>query len=553
MVALALCVGALGSFAMAAPAMAAQPGGAACQPTDGKISGRGSTLQGNLMTLYINGYANDVCGVVAAQFAGDPSPVTVGGTAFPSGGMISYNYPSAANAGARGSGEGLAAMACRTDAFGGTDIPYNNGTGTGDGTLPWIWELSASSTSWPFFDPTFGADGSNGCDSFYNKNGTTVTAWTPPYTPAPNAGCAAAGPACFPSTVGGATNSVAHMMSFPVGVAAAALGVNFTGLTGCPTTAAQAQLTASQVSQIFSGTISNWSALGNETSFNWTTCNQAITRIVRGDISGTTQEMKNYLKEVDGARALCNGNTWTTLQSYANNTVWPGDAGHPCAGVTTTTTALGTGGGAGCPTVLPIDTTKGVICALVLTPGGITYGDLSNWAGTVNVMYANVVPPNGGSPPGTGVGPGTSATLGAGNPNCDTSFAGNVPGTGTPSDFVGLNGDPGNPSLNNWGVDGANGSSGTPPDDITNIAGSGKWPICTLTYDMVYRGLSGATGSGAIGGLTDDQRRTLYTFWRYALSPDGQATLGTVLQTHGYLPIPAKWASQERLGFIAGF
>ncbi len=39
--------------------------------------------------------------------------------------MIAYNYPKAVTASATGSGNGLKAASCRTDAFAGTDTPYS--------------------------------------------------------------------------------------------------------------------------------------------------------------------------------------------------------------------------------------------------------------------------------------------------------------------------------------------------------------------------------------------------------------------------------------------
>ncbi|MGA2926024.1 MAG: substrate-binding domain-containing protein [Solirubrobacteraceae bacterium] len=398
------------------------------------------------------------------------------------------------------------------------------------------------------------ADGSNGCDTFY---GPTQTAYTPPYTPDPNPGCADAGPACYPSTVGGVTNAAAPVMSFPVAVDAEALGVDFkpngTQISGCPTTATQVQLSASEVSKIFSGDISNWDAVtdAGTSTFAWSGCNEPITRVVRADIAGTTQGVKIYLRSVDGSRVLCDGtNTWTTLATYNNNTVWPGSPADPCGGVTAPVTALGNGGGASCPATYTAS--KGVICALQVTGGGITYGDLSNWKSTPDVLYAEVVPTSGT----TGVLPGSSATLGTGTPNCDTSFAGNEPGGGGGTDFVGLDdsgGTPDEPALTNWATDGADGSQGvTPPSDITNVPGSTKWPICTLTYDMVYSGLSTTNttyAANAIGGLTADQRRTLYTFMVFVLSQPGQATL----KANGYLPIPNSWASEETAGFEGAF
>ncbi|MGA2926023.1 MAG: hypothetical protein ABSG43_08505 [Solirubrobacteraceae bacterium] len=133
-VALAACAVIVGSFAMATPAMANVVPGVACIPSDGKISGRGSNAQQNAFTGTANGslfnegfigaYTDDFCGVVAPQYAGDPASYTSPtGTVTAGGAMVVDNYPSATTAGARGSGEGLAAVACRTDAFGGTEIP----------------------------------------------------------------------------------------------------------------------------------------------------------------------------------------------------------------------------------------------------------------------------------------------------------------------------------------------------------------------------------------------------------------------------------------------
>jgi ABC-type phosphate transport system substrate-binding protein len=654
----------LGSFAMTASAMAAAPAGTACQ-TDGKISGRGSTLQANAITAEIGGYNTNVCGAV-----GSATDLNTGVGTDPAGSnMIVYNWGSSTTAnsptaaGARGSGEGLAAMACRTDAFGGTDIPYNFGDGTTNfptgGTMPWLWQNlpAANPANWPWFDPAFGEDGSNGCDTFYN---TTHISWVPPYGPAPNAGCANAGPACYPSTVGGVTNNAAPVMSFPIAVASAALGVNFnvpapqltlgtnsgtggtarcwtitalnasgqstasvtvgpanvgagetqvlnwseptpsnptgydiyaTGVTGttcnafttpallttissgatttftdtgtattagappttntahisgCPTTAAAADLTSSEVSTIFSGDTTNWDQLTPAST--WSGCNLAIQRIVRGDISGTTQEMKTYLKSVDPNRALCNGGgqTWSTLAVYTSNTDWPGDQ-TACSGVTAPINDLGTGGGAACPGFpLPAGSTKGVICGVAATEGAVTYGDLSNWKSTPNVMYVDVNS-NTGNPQG----PGSSTVLGTGTPNCSTAFSGNLPGAGGSTDMVGLDANGAAPAGTDWSTDAVlSGSQTVPASNITNIPGSNTWPICTLTYDMVYSGLSaGSAGTTAIGGMNNDKRRTLYTFFTFLLSPDGQS----FLRAAGYLPIPSSWASLERTGFEGGF
>ena len=113
----ALLIGLSAVFCMvfAETSSAAVPAGVGCQPTDGKINGRGSTYQTVLLKEYAKAFGEDVCGNVAEQYSGDPA-----GSA-----MVVYNYAKAAEASATGSGNGVKAANCRTDAFAGTDIPYS--------------------------------------------------------------------------------------------------------------------------------------------------------------------------------------------------------------------------------------------------------------------------------------------------------------------------------------------------------------------------------------------------------------------------------------------
>jgi ABC-type phosphate transport system substrate-binding protein len=500
-VALAVGVGVIGSLATAPASFAAAPGGTACQPgaskydaAGGKISGRGSTFQNNAINkAFIAGYTSDVCGSVPAQYTGDPGTTN----------MISYNSEAGTFT---GSGNGEAAMACRTDAFGGTDIPYDQ-TGLGQ-----LWGPAG----------TFTRDGITGCDP--------GSASGLPYSPQPNG----AAP-FYPSTQGGATNTQATMMSFPVAIGSAAIGVHFTS-AGCPTAGSQIQLTPSQVSGLFGGTISNWSTLGSEPSFNWTTCSVPVTRVVRADVSGTTQAVKTYFRDADPNLTLCTppagGGTanWASYAVQLENTNWPGDSAEPCTGVTAPTTASGTGA---------------LVTAVVGGNGTIGYGDLPAWFGK-GALLAQLTPSTGGATVNPFQGSSFTATSA---PNCDVStLPSNLPGSGAPADSVGLNSTDGvTPSTSNWGTDAATGGGGTIPSDITN-KGS-LYPICTLTYDMTYAGESAAFPGGPIGGLTDNQRRTLYTFFRYALSPDAQNRL----KVQGYLPLPSNWASLERTGVSNAF
>src|SRR5262245_22868048 len=102
------------AIALATSGGAAVPAaGVNCQGTDGKFSGRGATFQKRAMDAFIAGYTADVCGNVSDTFSGND--------------MVSYNvYDGVTAPVLTGSGFGRKAMICRTDAFGGTDGPYNN-------------------------------------------------------------------------------------------------------------------------------------------------------------------------------------------------------------------------------------------------------------------------------------------------------------------------------------------------------------------------------------------------------------------------------------------
>jgi hypothetical protein len=91
----------------------------------------------------------------------------------------------------------------------------------------------------------------------------------------------------------------------------------------------------------------------------------------------------------------------------------------------------------------------------------------------------------------------------------------------------------------NWTIDATTNKS-----DITN-AGGNTYPICALTWDFVYTHLNNGSVSNPIAGLTADQRRTLYSFYVYALSPVAQDRLVNT----GYDPLPATWLKTLRQGF----
>jgi phosphate transport system substrate-binding protein len=316
--ALTCSVGVVASLALTSTGIAAAPAtGTACQAADGKISGRGATFQTKAQAALIAGYASDVCGPVADQYTGDPAGSN----------MITYNYPAAAAASATGSGAGQRAAGCRTDAFGGTDIPYFQAT---------LTQLN-------------GAPGTIG--------GCGIT-FTPPYTPAPT----------YPS----ANDTTANVMSVPVAGGAVTIGVNLVSTATCATPPTSLQFSTAAMTKLFGGDISNWSdpvLVADNPGLS--SCNKPIVRVVRQDKSGTTQTFKDYLKNADGPRtgATCDpANTWTVLDADAQNVNWPQ--------------------GAGCSTLSrPATSGAGPLVSLVgTTDGAVGYADLGDWSSSTAAL-----------------------------------------------------------------------------------------------------------------------------------------------------------------------
>jgi ABC-type phosphate transport system substrate-binding protein len=426
--------------------------GTACTASDGKISGRGATFQTKAQQALIAGYTSDVCGPVASDADAGTN-------------MLVYNYTGAANGAGTGSGQGQKAASCRTDAFSGTDIPYDQATLTSLNGAP---------------------GGLGGCAITFN----------PPFQPTP-------GP--YPN----AADATARVMSFPVAGSSIGIGVNLSA-AGCGGTAPTSiNLSAANMSKLISGDITVWSdpALVADNA-GLATCTQSVTRVVRLDKSGTTQTFKNYLKNADGSRVLCDGTTWGGLSTDANNTVWPTAA--PCPA---NLTRPATNGGAA------------VVSLVSSTDGAFGYADYADWIGTTPLLAA--------LSPASGAG---FQSPGSGNSaSCGFSGAA-LPGT-TIGDAVGLS-----TSNINWATDATTNRS-----DVT-YQGTG-YPICGFTWDFVYTKLNNGGVANAISRLTADQRRTLYSYFTYVFSPAAQARLGN----NGYDQLPATWLTKLRQGFQANF
>lgn len=434
--------------------------GVSCAP-DGKISARGATFQTLAQTTFSNGYTADICGSV------------LGG---PNTNMVVYNTYTTLT----GSGAGQTATICRTDAFGGTDIPYDNATKA-------------------FFDS---AAGTGRTAAQCNPAG-----FTPPFAPA--------GP--FPN----AADQAAPIMSFPVAGSSIVIGANIPAAACTPTRPTALQLTGAMVSNLLQGDITNWNDLRLRQGPNGTTvnpllanCNLPVRRVVRSDRSGTTQIQKNYLKAVDPtAIPDCNAaaGSWTTLALDANNTVWP--TGGTCSPlVSANGNALVV---AGCADV-------------AANPGGVCYADLADISQPAGNPLIKSTIRNGTNTAFVASSVGTRA-------NCNFGSV-VTPGTGA-AGAVGLD------AADTWAFDNAAGNR----SDVTN-QGVG-YPICGLTFDLVFTGLNDGSVPNAISGLNANQRRTLYSYMSYVLSSLGQDRLGTAR----YQSLGASLVSTLRTGFQANF
>jgi ABC-type phosphate transport system substrate-binding protein len=455
-----------------ASSAAVPPSGLNCVETDGKISGRGSTFQKVLVTSLAAEYRDNFCGKTGTETT---EKGAAGNT------MVAYNYPAAEGAGATGSGSGIKATSCRTDAFAGTDIPY-------------------SKKQLEEMDGVAGTTG--GCE----------IAFTPPFQPTP-------GP--WPDKEAGKEDSKANVMSFPIGGSSVTIPVHLASTSCGGTTVKELNFTPKEVSRILGGDAKEWSdAELVATNPSLSACKTPITRVVRQDSSGTTNITKLYLERVDEERtgAVCAvGKKWSAYTT--TNTEWPGKQE---TGKEGECSAITTGAKSGNPELLK---------KLSETPASVGYADLGDAvtneeAKAAGVFFGHVQNATGTEfvAPNTGKGA-----------NCDYRTL-SLPG-GTTESAVGLNAE------ENWATDNKEGNKGNATD-----RGS-KYPICGLTWDLVYTGLDNGAVANPISRLAADQRRTLYSFFTFVFSSAAQDTL-TSLE---YAPLPTSWISKLREGFQENF
>src|SRR6202167_3899814 len=422
---------------------AAVPAGLDCRYSDGKIDGRGSTMQTVLQREYIKVYGEEFCGNVAEQYTGDPA-----GNA-----MIAYNYPKSVESNFTGSGSGVAAAICRTDDYAGTAITYDR-------------EEIESLNGEP--------QGILMCEQLILH-----IHFEPPFQP---------DTAPFPNS----NDIAAPVMTLPIGGSAVTVAVHLTGGTGgsCPTGTVPTTLkfTPKEVSRLYGGDITAW----NDpelvaTNSSLSNCTGSVTRVVREDKSGESDILKQYLVRVDNERtdSAC-GVIKSVVQKWeasftAKTKKWPGrqkigEEGS-CSRVTT---AERSGGSA-------------LVYELKETAGGIGYIDLAEAVGQSGIVLASVE-----NATGTKF---ELPSIGGGAANCLYTALPAPPGS-TNAEAVGLNPED-NWSNNNETNPGspANHENATDLGSKYPICGL----AFDLVYKGLDS--NDGAGQGAISRLTADQRR----------------------------------------------
>jgi ABC-type phosphate transport system substrate-binding protein len=224
-----------------------------------------------------------------------------------------------------------------------------------------------------------------------------------------------------------------------------------------------------KLEQAFDGSATTWSAIGGVGSG----CSAAnsLTRVVRADSSGTTYQFKHYLDVIDPVSSP----TWSSLQSAANNTVWPSG------------TMIGTASGGGA-----------VVNLVNATTGSIGYANLAD-------VKANGTPPTILNVQNDGITP-TGGTYGdpvdGTDANCGSATYAGAPGTSAANQ--------------DW-----SGVYGEDPDVANTSGDSSAYPICTLTYEVAAEEDATSTGSLAFGA---DAQRTVKDYLGYVVDASGGQT-----------------------------
>jgi hypothetical protein len=344
-------------------------------------------------------------------------------------------------------------------------------------------------------------------DGAPGKTGGCTLAFAPPFTPQATGNV-------FPN----AADVTAPIMSFPVAGTATTIAVNFG--TACTKDPTGLKLDAKEASRLLGGDVATWAdteLVENNPTLTSGGCTGAVTRVLRIDSSGTTEILKAYLVRAEpertGAGFTCAvGKSWTAYT--ATNTQWPGKQKPGEEGTCSTITTAATSGG-------PAEVAK-----LKEVNGGVGYADLPDESGQTPLVAATVQNATG-----------TAFQAPASGRAANCSFTSVQPPPGGASEAVGLS-----PEGHNW-------ATNAEPNE-QNVTDKGtKYPICGITFNLVYTGLDNGSVANAIAPLTADQRRTLYSYSTFILSSTAQNLLATI----NYSPLPVGWLAVLREGFQENF
>jgi ABC-type phosphate transport system substrate-binding protein len=411
---------------------------------------------------------------------------------------LQYNYTNAVEKSLTGSGAGLKAISCRTDDFAGTDLPYSSTQLTEiDGP---VGELE-------------GTKAAGGCEP---------AGFSPPYLPS----------APWP----GALDKEAKLMSFPIGGSSVAIAVNLVA-ADCKKDAAPGELKFSdkEINRLFAGEVANWEDSEidkNNPELKTDECDGAITRVVREDNSGTTNILKGFLERVELERTnelrsegeCAPTHTWASY-NVSPNTKWP----EASEGGTCVAGAIKHSASSGGPALI---TTLGE------TPNGVGYADLADAVGH-GLILAKVE-----NAAGNGKGEATAVYEAPANgtlANCKYSEDVTLPEGGSAEGAVGLG------AHENYSNTPA---ANSPENHVFASLRGAKYPICGLTFDLVYEGqgrdettaIEEGTAFGT--GLKPDQRQTLYWYFE-------DIVFNPIVQSHvvDYAPLPLAFLTKEAAGF----
>jgi ABC-type phosphate transport system substrate-binding protein len=281
------------------------------------------------------------------------------------------------------------------------------------------------------------------------------------------------------------------------------------GCTSATSTASPGRLVLDNVTleKIWRGAIANWSEItdgGDKLVGTSCSASAPITRIVRPDSAGLTNELKKYLALIDTERNIVGELGWNGLSEGAENVVWPG----------TVTRSSEKGDNA-------------LIKLVSETRGSIGYANLGD--ARANGSFTG---PNGG----------------INTRRFWVEIQNNgVEQTGETYADPSVNGD--NKELSNSNCSNTvytNGEVPFPPastlelwNEVTTRTAEERYSLCALTYILTFKSYS------KYPGTTLEEATTVNNFALFVLAGGGGQEL---LKKHDYYPLPSSLAAEGRVG-----